>query len=245
MSDTADLGPVAAERRSRLRRDIAFLLAGLAAIVAWDLTGLDLPISRLFGDAHGFAWHDQWFAARVLHDGTRWAAWLLGGLLVVNVWRPLPFARATSRPVRIWWVVTTLVAVGLIPLLKVVSLTSCPSSLAEFGGTARYVSHWAFGVADGGSGRCFPSGHATAAFCFIAGYFALRDSAPRSARRWLIATIAAGIVLAAVQVVRGAHYVSHSLWTAWWCWALAVASWHAVRPGPDQPQGAAIASIRS
>ena len=96
VNDTAGLGPVAAGRRSRLRRDIAFLLAGLAAIVAWDLTGFDLPISRLFGDAHGFAWHDQWFAARVLHDGTRWAAWLLGGLLVVNVWRPLPF-RAQRR----------------------------------------------------------------------------------------------------------------------------------------------------
>ena len=128
-----------------------------------------------------------------MHDGTRWAAWLLGALLVVNVWWPLPFARAVSRPVRIWWVVTTLSCVGLIPLLKVVSLTSCPWSLAEFGGTARHVSHWAFGEPDGGPGRCFPSGHATAAFCFLAGYFALRDSAPRWARRWLIATIAFGV----------------------------------------------------
>ncbi len=233
------------ERRRGWRHDAAFLLAGFAAIVAWDLTGLDLPISRLFGDAHGFAWHDQWFAERVLHDGARWIGWLLGAVLLVNIWQPLPFARATSRPVRVWWAVTTLVAVGLIPLLKTVSLTSCPSSLAEFGGTARYVSHWALTVTDGGPGRCFPSGHATAAFCFLAGYFALRDRAPRAARRWLIATIACGTVLALVQVVRGAHYVSHSLWTAWWCWALAVISWHAIRPGTDKPQGAGMASIRS
>jgi len=245
MTASAVVAAASVERRRRPWRDVAALLVGLAVIVAWDMTGLDLPISRLFGDAHGFALHDQWFAERVLHDGARWAAWLIGGVLVANIWWPLPFARATSRPVRIWWAVTTLVGVGLIPLLKVVSLTSCPSSLAEFGGTARHVSHWAWGVADGGPGRCFPSGHATAAFCFIPGYFALRDSAPRWARRWLVATIVFGIVLAGVQVVRGAHYLSHSLWTAWWCWALAVVSWHAVRPRPGLPQGAGTASIRS
>jgi membrane-associated PAP2 superfamily phosphatase len=233
------------ERRRPLWRDLAFLFAGLLAITAWDLTGLDLPISRLFADAHGFAWRDHWLAGAVMHDGTRGAAWLLGAVLAVNVWWPLPFARAVARPVRIWWLATTLACVGLIPLLKVVSLTSCPWSLAEFGGTARHVSHWAFGERDGGPGRCFPSGHATAAFCFLAGYFALRDPAPRWARRWLIATIAFGAVLAVVQVVRGAHYVSHSLWTAWWCWAFTLVSWHALRPGRAAPQGAAAVSIRN
>ncbi|HEY4956359.1 MAG TPA: phosphatidic acid phosphatase, partial [Caldimonas sp.] len=49
--------------------------------------------------------------------------------------------------------------------------------------------------------------------------------------RWLIATIVFGIVLAGVQVVRGTHYVSHSLWTAWWCWAFTLVSLHAVMRG--------------
>ena len=246
MTASAALVPLPGADRRRLLRDGALLLAGFVAIAGWDLTGLDLPISRLFADANGFPWREHWLASVVMHDGTRWVAWLLGALLVVNVWWPLPFARAISRPVRIWWVVTTLACVGLIPLLKVVSLTSCPWSLAEFGGTARHVSHWAFGEPDGGPGRCFPSGHATAAFCFLAGWFALRDSAPRWARRWLVATIAFGAVLATVQVVRGAHYVSHSLWTAWWCWAFTLASWHVVRPGRAKSQGAcAAASIRN
>jgi membrane-associated PAP2 superfamily phosphatase len=207
------------------------LLAGLVAITAWDASGLDLIVSRLFGDAAGFAWRDEWFVAGVLHENARWLAWAIGLVLLANVRWPLPFARACPRPVRVWWVATTLACVALIPLMKLISLTSCPWSLAEFGGTAQHVSHWAFGQADGGPGRCFPAGHATAAFCFLAGWFALRDSAPLWARRWLIATLSFGTVLAAVQVVRGAHYVSHSLWTAWWCWAFAFASWHAFRPG--------------
>jgi len=114
-------------------------------------------------------------------------------------------------------------------LLKLGSLTSCPWSLAEFGGTATYVSHWAFGQADGGPGRCFPAGHATAAFCFLPGWFILRRAAPVAARRWLIATLFAGAVLTMVQVVRGAHYVSHSLWTGWFCLLLGVVLVHAIR----------------
>ena len=215
----------------RSLRDALFLLAGLLAVSAWDATGLDLAVSRLFADAGGFVWRDNWLLAGVLHQNARWLAWLIGAALLVNVWRPLPFARATPKRLRVWWIATTIACVALIPLMKLASLTSCPWSLAEFGGTAHYVSHWAFGQADGGPGRCFPAGHATAAFCFLAGYFALRDSAPVWARRWLLATIVFGIVLAVVQVVRGAHYLSHSLWTAWWCWALTLVSFHALMRG--------------
>jgi membrane-associated PAP2 superfamily phosphatase len=206
-----------------LPRDVVFLLVGLLALIAWDVVGLDLPISRLFGNAAGFALRDHWLTEGVLHNGARWLAWGVAIVLVIGIWRPLPIARRLSRRERVAWVVTTLACVILIPLLKQVSLTSCPWSLAEFGGTARHVSHWLVGQTDGGPGRCFPAGHATAAFCFLPGYFVLRRAAPAAARAWLLATLVAGAVLSGVQVVRGAHYLSHSLWTAWWCWALTLA----------------------
>lgn len=212
-----------------LPRDAVFLALGLLAVLAWDAAGLDLGVSRLFGTAVGFALRDHWLTEGVLHNGARWLAWALAIVLVVGIWRPLPFARRLSRRERVAWVAATLACVILIPLLKRVSLTSCPWSLAEFGGTASYVSHWLVGVADGGPGRCFPAGHATAAFCFLPGYFVLRQAAPGAARAWLLATLAAGLLLGGVQVVRGAHYVSHSLWTAWWCWALSLAMLHAMR----------------
>ena len=218
------------------RRDLLLLLAGFIAIAVWDAAGLDLPISRRFADSTGFAWKEQWLFADVLHNGAKWFAWALGGVLFVNIWRPLPFARGCSKAMRVWWLATTLACVALIPLLKQASPTSCPWSLAEFGGTARYVSHWAF-EADGGPGRCFPAGHATTGFCFLAGYFALRASAPVAARRWLIATIAFGTLVGMAQVVRGAHFVSHSMWTGWCCWALSLVSFHlfSARTGPVRP----------
>ena len=214
--------------RGELRRDLLILAAAFAALLAWDGLGLDLPISRLFGSAGGFAWRDQWFVSAVLHSGARYLAWAVALVLAAGIWRPLPFARGLPRADRIAWVAATAACAVLIPLLKLASLTSCPWSLAEFGGAARHVSHWALGQADGGPGRCFPAGHATAAFCFLPGWFALRRAAPVAARRWLVATLLAGAVLPMVQVVRGAHYVSHSLWTGWFCAVLGAALLHAV-----------------
>jgi membrane-associated PAP2 superfamily phosphatase len=116
------------------------------------------------------------------------------------------------------WVLVTLACLLLVPALKRVSDTSCPWDLQAFGGVANYVLHWQFGVADGGPGRCFPSGHALAAFAFISGWFALRSHAPRAARMWLLGVLAFGALFGGAQLLRGAHYPSHTLWSAWICW---------------------------
>jgi len=116
--------------------------------------------------------------------------------------------------------VTTLLAALAVTALKAASQTSCPWALADFGGVAHYASHWAF-QADGGSGHCFPAGHASSGFSFVAGYFAFRRTAPQIARRWLIAALAAGLALGLAQQWRGAHFMSHTLWSAAACWGVA------------------------
>lgn len=215
---------------SAQRRDIAACALGLALLLVWDTAGLDLRLVRLFGDAQGFAWRDHWFTSGVLHEGGRALGWAVMLALLAHLrWR-LPFAKAMTQRVAWWWVGTTLLCVLLIPLIKRVSLTSCPWSLAEFGGAASYVSHWAWGRTDGGPGHCFPSGHASGAFSFLAGWWALRVSAPRAARWWLVLTVVIGMGFGWGQMMRGAHYASHTLWTAWICWAVTVASWHLLRP---------------
>lgn len=210
------LDPVPAVPRRRLS-DLQLTLAALAAVLLWDLSGLDLAVMRLLGDAQGFAWQHHWLTKDVFHTGGRWLAWLAMGALVLNVWRP--WWSGPTRAERLRWLLVTMACVLLVPLLKQFSLTSCPWDLAEFGRVAAYVPHWRLGVGDGGPGRCFPSGHATAAFGFLAGWFALRPHHPRAARAWLAAVLLMGVVFGVAQTLRGAHYPSHTLWTAWLCWA--------------------------
>ncbi|MDN3919090.1 phosphatase PAP2 family protein [Roseateles violae] len=219
-----------APSRHFLWSDLLVALLGLAMLLAWDGSGLDLALVRHWGDAQGFAWREHWLTAKVLHEGGRAAAWLLALVLIVNCFKPL-WPRQT-RTERLGWLAMTVFCVVLIPLLKHQSQTSCPWDLAEFGGVAHYVSHWHIGVADGGPGRCFPSGHASSAFAFLSGFFALRRAYPRSARAWLLGVLLVGTLFGWTQMARGAHYASHTMWTAWICWCCCAVGALALRRRP-------------
>lgn len=202
------------------QRDLLFTALLWLLVVALDAAGIDFWLTRVVGSPSGFAWRDHWLTRGVLHEGGRVASWLLFGVVLIAAWRPWPAARHLSRRTRWWWLGCTMACAALISTLKQFSLTSCPWHLAEFGGGARWVSHWALGVSDGGPGRCFPSGHASGAFAFLAGYFALGESSPRQARQWLALVLALGFVFGWAQLIRGAHHASHAVWTGAICWSM-------------------------
>jgi membrane-associated PAP2 superfamily phosphatase len=54
----------------------------------------------------------------------------------------------------------------------------------------------------------------------MAAYFSLRHSGAPSARIWLAGALLAGLVLGLAQQMRGAHFMSHTLWTAWLSWTV-------------------------
>lgn len=218
------------------RRDTRVTVLTLGLLLAWDALGLDLPATRLFASTHGFGWRDTWWASTLLHDGGRLAAWLVLAVLVLTACLPPP-AGTPNRALRWRWLGVILGCAVLVPSIKRFSLSSCPYELAEFGGLAQYVSHWRWGVADGGPGHCFPSGHAVSAFAYFGLYFLWRHHAPGRARALLAAVVLMGLLFGTAQLVRGAHYPSHTLWTAWLCWALCAAAAHSLaRPAPAHLQ---------
>lgn len=191
------------------RQALPSLLAGLLAVLAWDASGLDLPLAHAFGSAAGFAARDAFWARDLLHEGLR-AGWALTWLLLAaDALRPAPATRGPSRSERRHALLVGLLLLMLGPALKAISLSSCPWSLRDFGGAAHWVSHWSWGRSDGGPGHCFPSGHTLGAFAF----------APLAwlwGRRWVWALLLlSGSLASWGQLARGAHFLSHSLWSAW------------------------------
>lgn len=196
--------------------------ACLLALLAWDASGLDLVLAQLAGSRTGFAWRDHWLLAGVLHEGGRRAAWLVALALCLAVWWPIGPLRRLPQGDRLRLALATLLGAAAVSLLKAGSATSCPWDLGDFGGTARYASHWQL-ASDGGPGRCFPAGHASAGFSFVGGFLAYRNVDAAVARRWLLAALGAGLAFGLAQQWRGAHFMSHTLWAGWICWVTALA----------------------
>ncbi|WP_083944621.1 MULTISPECIES: phosphatase PAP2 family protein [unclassified Variovorax] len=205
------------------RRPLAWTLLTLLLLLAWDAAGLDLALARLAGTPMGFPWRDNAFLVHVMHEGARSLSWLFLIALFAAIRWPVGLLRRLRMRERAQLAFTVLAGVLVVSLVKQASATSCPWDLKAFGGLARDVSHWSWGVRDGGPGGCFPAGHASAGFAYVGAWFVLRRAAPSAARAWLALALAAGLLLGLAQQLRGAHYMSHTLWTAWLCWTTGLA----------------------
>jgi len=197
----------------------------LLCLLAWDFSGLDRPIMHLLADAQGFAWRDSAALETIFHtDARRLAILFYLGLICMLFW-PCGIFRTVSRWQRAEVVVGIALSLVAISGLKSISLTSCPWDLQAFGGSAHYVSHWQWGVRDGGSGACFPGGHASSAMAFLALSLPWLTSDALTLQRWgrhlLLGVLSLGLLLGLVQTLRGAHYPSHTFWTGMICWLVA------------------------
>ena len=202
------------------RPDAVMSLIGLLILLAWDFSGGDMQMAQWWGESTGFALRDNWWMVKVMHEGMRNAGWVLLLALAAGIWRPWGSLRHLATGDRAGLFLSVVCALLAVTLIKGISKTSCPWDLQVFGGTASYISHWNVFEMDGGGGHCFPAGHASTGFAFMAAYFGLRQSGAPSARIWLACALLAGLVLGLSQQMRGAHFMSHTLWTAWLSWTV-------------------------
>ena len=167
---------------------------------------------------HGFPLRDQWFVSDVLHSGARYLAWALALVLLVGIWRPLPFARGSGARDR----VALGRGDGRLRAADPPAEAGQPDQLPLVAGRVRRQRAPCLALgARPGRRRSGPLLSRRPCHCGVllpAGLVRPAPSAPVAARRWLIATLVAGAGADVVQVVRGAHYISHSLWTGWFCW---------------------------
>lgn len=202
--------------------------ACIALLLAWEWLGVDLRVMQLLGDAHGFPLRENWWLGTVLHDGLRNLSILAFITLALAAWKPFGFLRRHARRERLQMLAGVTASLILVSTLKHISLTSCPWDLQQFGGIARHVPHWLWSVPDGGPGRCFPSGHASSGFAYLAvavpGLLSATEEGRQRGRHILLLVLLSGLICGVAQVLRGAHYPSHVMWTAVICWFAALAN---------------------
>jgi membrane-associated PAP2 superfamily phosphatase len=203
-----------------MRRNRAILLTGLLLVlvfVLFEATPLDLAVQDCFYDsAHGWVVNRQAPMPRFFfYDAPKLIfavliAVLLGCLVVPTAWFPRrPFSRCAAA--------FLLVCFGLVPgtvgLLKATTGVFFPYQVERYGGKQPYrnvlqsIPH----VPCRARGKGFPAGHASGGFALMGLYFAWQ----RRQARWL--GLASGLVLGwtlgLYQMLKGAHYLSHTVVT--------------------------------
>ena len=163
---------------------------------------------------------DAWLSNEGLHSGGRWlirSIVLAAGIVWVSTLRDA--ASDWRRPAG-YFVLAVVLTVGMTGLLKTLTNVDCPWDLTVFGGRFPYVP--LFGDRPDGLrlGRCFPAAHASSGFALMALYFVFRDRAPKLAYCGLGAGVLVGLAFGIAQQSRGAHFLSHDLWSAMLAWVI-------------------------
>lgn len=216
-------------RRALLYQAVALAFSAIALSMLLGNGRLDLAIERWFFDyAQGsFPLRNQWLLKTVLHDGARMvsavAALTLLGVAVTSWVTRQPRALRTHRGAVLYTAIAALVASAIVGLAKHFSSHACPWDLAIFGGTAPYHPLLAAHAAAPNIDGCFPAAHPLAGYAWLAVGFALYPIARRRAwQAWAVALVL-GTLFGSVQIARGAHFLSHVVWTAWIVWGVNVA----------------------
>ncbi len=108
----------------------------------------------------------------------------------------------------------SILSTALVGIIKSQSRHDCPWNMVE---TSSSGLVWDFSATQG---HCFPGGHASAGFALMTGYFVYRLSQPKRAYFFLFAGLVFGFAMGWGQMMRGAHFLSHNLWTGWYVFAL-------------------------
>ena len=93
---------------------------------------------------------------------------------------------------------------------------------------------------------CFPAGHASAGYAWVALYFFFLATRPAWRWRGLAIGLATGAVFGISQQLRGAHFLSHDIFAMIICWGVALGSYYmlypAVRRAPAETGARPLAS---
>lgn len=231
-SPLAVLSRTSSEHTSYTRNHVLLpIVAAIAASVILMGFHGDFLLADLVYAAQGHAWlmRDSWVTTTLVHQAGKTfaaAAWL--AVLLAWLWSLVDRRMARWRRPLGYLAVTTLVGSLAISVLKAGTGMDCPWDLQRYGGAQPFVGLFQVRPEGMPSARCFPAGHASAGYAWVTLYFFFRTVRPQL--RWvgLAAALLVGATFGISQQLRGAHFMSHDLWTLMVCWLIAVGGAHLI-----------------
>lgn len=211
-----------------IKQAAALLICAVFLLWIYPKTNLDFDLITPYFDAESkvFSLKHDVFLNQVMHVGLKYfviSIALVAFFLAIFGGR-LKLSALVRRQLS-WAFAGMILSTLAVSILKNQSMHACPWDLTVFGGKYLYYPMLASLPSWGAGGHCWPGGHASGGFALMAFYFAFRRTHPIFACASLIVSLMLGFVMGWAQMIRGAHFLSHNLWSAWVVWlALVVLS---------------------
>ncbi|PPC75087.1 PAP2 family protein [Pokkaliibacter plantistimulans] len=191
------------------------LLAFVLAVLVISVFHLDRVVADAlyWSEGHQWALKDSWITTTLIHKGGKnlsIAIAVVTFFLLAGSWLT-PALRHWRRPLT-FLLLATATSSLLVVSAKSLTHIACPWDFNRYGGSLPFMSELdQFLHSD--SGRCFPAGHASAGYAWLALYFV--GLYRHSGWRWLglLLAVLMGVVFGVSQQLRGAHFISHDVWT--------------------------------
>lgn len=208
---------------------LILLVSASAILFIGQYTNLDLSIADYYYDIGKgvFPWDTTWFGRDLMHGYVKnvivWTGFVIIGITLLDLTRPIKQLSIPQRAGLRVLALSSLLEPLLIRTLKANSALHCPWGIERYGGHSPFLrlldtvpEYWQ-------AGHCFPAGHASTAMWLSAlAVFWLPDN-PRRASWVFFGGTGVGVALGWVQQMRGQHFLTHTLWTAWLSSAIVVA----------------------
>lgn len=227
--------PLTASRPFNFYLGFGVPLAAMLLLLG-DPTAVDFALAHwAYDPQNGFIGRHSGFLEDVLHDRAKQAVIGIGVLAIAGFVLSLLGARWRHwrRPLG-YLVLAMGLSSSLVTPLKALTGVHCPWSLSEFGGQETYTPLLSARAPTTKPGRCWPGGHAAAGFSLFALFFLLRDRRPRAAQVALGLALGLGTLFSLGRMLQGAHFLSHNLWTALFCWTICLGAYRLLLYRPVQ-----------
>ena len=207
------------------------LLAG--ALACFELTNLDLALQDHFFNFETRRWlvdEKEPLGRLFFYNGPKALVWVIALTTLTLALGPARWRGRWLLNRRGLWLGVLVIATvpALAGLGKKYTNIFCPSEIRRYGGDVAYARLCDPYPADDlptRRGGCFPAGHASGGFALL-GLLAVRAS-----RRWrqgvILAALGLGWWMGGYQMLKGAHYLSHTVTTMLVAW-LVVLIWRRV-----------------
>lgn len=229
------------ETRFWFRHALLPLLLFTLLAVLFELTNLDLWLSDPWYDKVGGVWtfKRSWWAEGLIHKGGRNLV-AAAALFAATCWG-LSFRLGQLRPwrrVSLFLALAIVLGTGSVALGKATINRHCPWDYDRYGGAVPYAKLLEPAPAGCKPGHGFPAGHASGALSLMSSYFVFYGRSRNRALAGLSTGLLFGAVFGFGQLVRGAHFASHNVWSAAICWFAALTLYVFVFRGRLFPESA-------